>query len=250
MGNPFANLRLSWDAEPFTGLTSLETTFDSQFGCGSPTVRTLTTQPTRCDPGSALYVASSSSQFSAPRPRTDAATVRFVRERPVSLAIAAIVAAVIGGISVLVVGKAAGWLNTGTKKTVVVQTPAVAQAVATPRAALAPSAKPLSGNSFDPSRIYTTRSPGVVTIYAIYGNSLSAQEAQGSGFVVSPKGYILTNSHVITNAGEAPGKATAADKLYVEFQDRDRIPAKVVGWDIYDDVGLIKVNPADHHLDR
>jgi len=172
-----------------------------------------------------------------------------VRERPVSLAIVAIVAAVIGGISVLVVGKAAGWLNTGTKKTVVVQTTAVAQAVATPRAALAPSAKPLSGSSFDPSRIYTTRSPGVVTIYALYGNSLSAKEAQGSGFVVSPKGYILTNSHVITDAGDAPGKATAADKLYVEFQDRDRIPAKVVGWDIYDDVGLIKVNPADHRLD-
>jgi S1-C subfamily serine protease len=172
-----------------------------------------------------------------------------VRDRPVSLAIVAIVAAVIGGISVLVVGKAAGWLDTGTKKTVVVQTPAVAQAVATPRAALAPSAKPLSGRSFDPSRIYTTRSPGVVTIYAIYGNSLSAEEAQGSGFVVSPKGYILTNSHVITNAGDTPGKATPADKLYVEFQDRDRVPAKVVGWDIYDDVGLIKVNPADHRLD-
>jgi S1-C subfamily serine protease len=172
-----------------------------------------------------------------------------VRDRPVSLAIVAIVAAVIGGISVLVVGKAAGWLDTGTKKTVVVQTPAVAQAVATPRAALAPSAKPLSGRSFDPSRIYTTRSPGVVTIYAIYGNSLSAEEAQGSGFVVSPKGYILTNSHVITNAGDTPGKATPADKLYVEFQDRDRVPAKVVGWDIYDDVGLIKVSPADHRLD-
>ncbi len=186
---------------------------------------------------------------SAPTSRTHAATVRSVRERPVSLAIVAIVAAVIGGISVLVVGKAAGWLNTGTRKTVVVQTPAVAQAVATPRAALAPTAKPLSGSSFDPSRIYTTRSPGVVTIYALYGNSLSAQEAQGSGFVVSPKGYILTNSHVITNAGDAPGKATAADKLYVEFQDRDRIPAKIVGWDIYDDVGLIKVNPADHRLD-
>ena len=181
-----------------------------------------------------------------PRPRTLAATVRFVRGRPVFLAI---FAAVIGGISVLVVGKAAGWLNTGTKKTVVVQTPAVAQAVATPRAALAPSAKPLSGSSFDPSRIYATRSSGVVTIYAIYGNSLSGQEAQGSGFVVSPQGYILTNSHVITNAGEATGKATAANKLFVEFQDRDRIPAKVVGWDIYDDVGVIKVNPADHHLD-
>jgi 2-alkenal reductase len=173
-----------------------------------------------------------------------------VRGRPAPLAVVAIVAAVIGGISVLVVGKAAGWLPSGTKKTVVVQTPGVAQAVATPRAAVSSSAKPLVGNGFNPSRIYSTRSPGVVTIYAIYGgDSPSAQEAQGSGFVVSPKGYILTNSHVVTNAGEGPGRVSAADKLFVEFQDRDRIPATVVGWDIYDDVGLIKVDPADHRLD-
>jgi len=172
-----------------------------------------------------------------------------VRERPAPLAIVAIVAAVIGGISVLAVGKAAGWLSNGTKKTIVVQTPAVAQPVATPRATVTAGAKPLVGNGFSPTQIYNSRSPGVVTIYAIYGgNSDSAQEAQGSGFVVSPKGYILTNSHVITNAGEGNGKVSAADKLFVEFQDRDRIPAKVVGWDIYDDVGLIKVNPADHRL--
>jgi 2-alkenal reductase len=173
-----------------------------------------------------------------------------VRERPASLAIVAIVAAVIGGISVLVVGKAAGWVSTGTKKTVVVQTPAVAEPVATSKSPIYSSAKPLVGNGFNPSRIYTMRSAGVVTIYAISGNGTEpAQEAQGSGFVVSPKGYILTNSHVITNAGEAGSKVSAADKLFVEFQDRDRVPATVVGWDIYDDVGLIKVNPADHRLE-
>jgi len=171
--------------------------------------------------------------------------VRSVRERPAPIAIVAIVAAVIGGISVLVVGKAAGWLSNGTKKTIVVQTPAVSQAVAAPRAAVSSSAKPLVGNGFAPSRIYSTRSPGVVTIYAIYGG----QEAQGSGFVVSPKGYILTNSHVITNAGDGSGKVSAADRLFVEFQDHDRVAAKIVGWDIYDDVGLIKVDPADHRLD-
>jgi 2-alkenal reductase len=171
--------------------------------------------------------------------------VRSVRERPAPIAIVAIVAAVIGGISVLVVGKAAGWLSNGTKKTIVVQTPAVSQAVAAPRAAVSSSAKPLVGNGFTPSRIYSTRSPGVVTIYAIYGG----QEAQGSGFVVSPKGYILTNSHVITNAGDGSGKVSAADRLFVEFQDHDRVAAKIVGWDIYDDVGLIKVDPADHRLD-
>ena len=171
--------------------------------------------------------------------------MRSVRERSAPIAIVAIVAAVIGGISVLVVGKAAGWLSNGTKKTIVVQTPAVSQAVAAPRAAVSSSAKPLVGNGFAPSRIYSTRSPGVVTIYAIYGG----QEAQGSGFVVSPKGYILTNSHVITSAGEGSGKVSGADRLFVEFQDHDRVAAKIVGWDIYDDVGLIKVDPADHRLD-
>ena len=176
--------------------------------------------------------------------------MRSVRERPVPLAVVAIVAAVIGGISVLVVGKAAGWLTNGTKKTVVVQTPGVAQAVATPRAAVSSDAKPLVGNGFDPSRIYSTRAAGVVTIFAVYGgDSPSAQESQGSGFVVSPKGYILTNSHVITNAGEGASRVSAAGRLFVEFQDQDRVAAKVVGWDIYDDVGLIKVNPADHRLD-
>ena len=171
--------------------------------------------------------------------------MRSVRERFAPIAIVAILAAVIGGISVLVVGKAAGWLSSGTKKTIVVQTPVVSQAVAAPRAAVSSSAKPLVGNGFAPSRIYSTRSPGVVTIYAIYGG----QEAQGSGFVVSPKGYILTNSHVITNAGDGSGKVSAADRLFVEFQDHDRVAAKIVGWDIYDDVGLIKVDPADHRLD-
>jgi len=162
----------------------------------------------------------------------------------------AIVAAVIGGISVLVVGKAAGWVSTGTKRTVIVQTPAAAEPVATPKSPIYRSAQPLVGNGFSPSRIYTMRSAGVVTIYAITGNGADpAQEAQGSGFVVSPKGYILTNSHVITNAGEAGSNVSAADRLFVEFQDRDRVPATVVGWDIYDDVGLIKVNPVDHRLE-
>jgi S1-C subfamily serine protease len=170
-----------------------------------------------------------------------------VRARPASLATIAVVAAVIGGLAVLVIGKAAGWITTGSKKTVVVKTPTAAQAVSAPPVVVSPRAKPLTGNGFDPRRIYLSRSAGVVTIYAIYGtDSLSTQEAQGSGFVVSPKGYILTNSHVITNAGEGASRVSAAQKLFVEFQDGDRVRARVVGWDIYDDVGLLKVDPSDH----
>ena len=72
--------------------------------------------------------------------------------------------------------------------------------------------------------------------------------SQGSGFVVSDEGYILTNSHVVTTAGESAPDETpvAADTIYVQFKDGERVPAKIVGWDLFDDVGLLKVNP-DHH---
>src|SRR5204862_48991 len=83
-------------------------------------------------------------------------------------------------------------------------------------ARVGPVAKPLIGGSFDPARIYAARSSGVVTIFAVYGSSNTAQTAQGSGFVVSREGYILTNSHVITTAGDGNGRAKPADHLYVE----------------------------------
>jgi S1-C subfamily serine protease len=49
-----------------------------------------------------------------------------------------------------------------------------------------------------------------------------AGRAQGSGFVVSATATILTNAHVITNAGETAGEGQAAD-VYVEFADGDRV---------------------------
>jgi 2-alkenal reductase len=171
-----------------------------------------------------------------------------MRARSAPIGVVAVVSALIGGALVLVVARAAGWVGTSEKKTVVVRAPGVAQAVAD-EIPVPASARPLTGNGFDPSRIYRDRTAGVVTIYAITGSdSLSAQEAQGSGFVVSKKGYVLTNSHVITNAGEGADAVKAADKLVVRFQDGDRVQAKVVGWDIYDDVGLLKIDPADHPL--
>ena len=39
-----------------------------------------------------------------------------------------------------------------------------------------------------------------------------------------------------------------ADRVYVEYQDLDRVPARVVGWDVFDDVALIQVDPQDHAL--
>ena len=85
----------------------------------------------------------------------------------------------------------------------------------------------------------------MVTIFAYFGDpaSASAQVSQGSGFVISSRGYVLTNSHVITSAGE-PGPVHAADHLFVEFANGDRVAATIVGWDLYDDVGLIRLSSA------
>ncbi|MGZ4308224.1 MAG: S1C family serine protease [Gaiellaceae bacterium] len=169
--------------------------------------------------------------------------------RPGSLAALAVVCALVGGAAALTVGKLAGWVGPSSTTTVFRSSPLLPDSASAVTASVGPNAKPLAGNGFDPCRIYAARAPGVVTIFSEFGSgSTGATVAQGSGFVVSKEGYILTNSHVITNAGEG-ASVHAADRVYVEFQDRDRVAAKVVGWDVFDDVGLLKVDPADHKLD-
>jgi S1-C subfamily serine protease len=168
------------------------------------------------------------------------------------LVLVALAAAVIGAAAVLVIGKSAGWIGRSTSRTVVVSVPAEAGTAAPARVTTAGVGKPLTGNGFDPARIFATRSPGVVTIFSFFGSpdSPTAQAAQGSGFVVSRSGLILTNAHVVTNAGEQSGGAVKpAREVYVEFSDRDRIPARIVGWDVFDDVGLIKIDPRQHAVD-
>ena len=171
--------------------------------------------------------------------------------RPGAVAVIALVCALLGGTSALVVGKATGWIDDD-PQTVLVSSGNGGTAVAT-RVGGRANAKPLPGNDFDAAEIYAARADGVVTIIALFGegaNGVDTGVAQGSGFVVSDEGYVLTNSHVFTTAGEGTGgeQPDAADTIFVEFRDGDRVPADVVGWDIFDDVGLLKVDPDDHSL--
>jgi 2-alkenal reductase len=171
--------------------------------------------------------------------------VSHVRAGP--LAAVLLVAAVLGGGAALGIGKGAGWFDQGTR-TVIVKAGAPSAPVSLPARATS-NAQPLAGRTFDPQQIFKSRSPGVVTIFAYFGDpaSQTSEQSQGSGFVISPKGYILTNSHVITNAGEGT-QVAPADHLFVEFSDGDRAEAKIVGWDLYDDVGLLKLSSSDHKL--
>ena len=54
----------------------------------------------------------------------------------------------------------------------------------------------------------------------------------GSGFLISPDGYILSNQHVVANA----------DKLLVKMRDGRVFEAKVLGADKMTDVALLKIN--------
>jgi S1-C subfamily serine protease len=101
-------------------------------------------------------------------------------------------------------------------------------------------------SAFDPAALYAARADGVVTIYANLGADGSSQ---GSGFVVDGDGLVLTNAHVITNVTDArSGAVRGASAVYVEFSDGDRVSADIVGWDLFSDVGVVRVAASDHAL--
>src|SRR5216683_3056669 len=63
-------------------------------------------------------------------------------------------------------------------------------------------------------------------------------EGAGSGFVIDPRGYILTNFHVVEGA----------QSIEVVLGDQSHHPAKYIGADQRNDVALIKIDPKGKHL--
>jgi serine protease Do len=58
------------------------------------------------------------------------------------------------------------------------------------------------------------------------------RRGQGSGFIITSDGYILTNNHVVKDA----------NKITIKFSDDKELPAKVIGTDPETDVAVIKVD--------
>ena len=166
--------------------------------------------------------------------------------RPGAVAAVSLVAALVGGLGALAVGDATGWLDD--TRTIVLGRGDDDGTSQPARVDLDTKAKPLSGNEFEPARIYAARVDGVVTIYAVFGAGESPSSSQGSGFVVTDDGLVLTNSHVVTTAGTGnlEAKVDPAETVYVQYQDGDRVDAEVVGWDPFTDVAVLRVDPADH----
>ncbi|MFT3899586.1 MAG: trypsin-like peptidase domain-containing protein [Gordonia sp. (in: high G+C Gram-positive bacteria)] len=65
----------------------------------------------------------------------------------------------------------------------------------------------------------------------------SGSMATGSGVVVDPKGYIVTNNHVVASGVDDKSAVTE-----VVFFDRTRVPATIVGTDPKSDLAVLKVD--------
>ena len=117
----------------------------------------------------------------------------------------------------------------------------VAQTTTTRVEVLQDASRAQTGRAFDPSAIYRRESPGVVTVIST-GLGGGGQSGLGSGFVISGDGEIATNAHVVTSGeGAAIRKA---DQVFVRFKDSNQVPAKIVGFDPFSDVALLRVDPA------
>lgn len=78
-------------------------------------------------------------------------------------------------------------------------------------------------------------SPAVVSLEVFKPGAESGE--QGSGVMIDPQGYILTNDHVISSAAADPSV-----KITAIFIDGTRTDAKLVGTDPKTDLAVVKVN--------
>jgi serine protease Do len=74
--------------------------------------------------------------------------------------------------------------------------------------------------------------PGFQDFFPNLRRRPQVEQGSGSGFIVSPDGYILTNNHVVAGA----------DKVTVRLYDKREFTAKVVGTDPNTDVAVIKID--------
>jgi S1-C subfamily serine protease len=154
-----------------------------------------------------------------------------VSDRFASAARNPFIAALLGGLVVLVAGiiaVGAGWV--GEDNTTVVQSQVTAAGGSADE-----------GQGLTVNEIYRRDGPGVVFISAEVTTQQESPfgfpqeqrgQATGSGFVIDGDGHVLTNAHVVEGA----------TKVEVKFSEDRTVDAKLLGQDASTDVALLKVN--------
>ncbi len=98
-----------------------------------------------------------------------------------------------------------------------------------------------SAPGFDPVALYAGARSGVVTIEASFGID---EETAGSGFVVdAAEGLIVTASHVVAQAESGSTTATRAAAVRIVLDDGTGADAEVLGYDLFEDTALLRVDP-------
>jgi serine protease Do len=139
-------------------------------------------------------------------------------------------------------------------------------APARPPVVTAPGPVTAGGTLTDFSRIAERTIPAVVNISAqqvvrrqvprdpfftffgdpddVFGSRRGVENSLGSGVIVSPDGYILTNNHVVT--GESDRRVTIEQlDVTIALADKREMPAQLIGTDPATDLALLKVAAKD-----
>lgn len=87
------------------------------------------------------------------------------------------------------------------------------------------------------SAVSSRIAPSVVNIRVM---TKSGRAGGGSGFVIAPDGFILTNSHVVQ----------AATELEITLHDGRLYPARIVGIDPETDLAVVRIDASDLHHAR
>ncbi len=109
-------------------------------------------------------------------------------------------------------------------------------ALAPPPAASSPAplpTYPAPGTGAGEAAILKRVAPGLVIINTTL--QYSAEQAAGTGMVISAAGRVLTNNHVIENATKISATVLATGRTY---------PVKVVGYDVTGDIALLQMQGA------
>jgi serine protease Do len=64
----------------------------------------------------------------------------------------------------------------------------------------------------------------------------------GSGFIISPDGYIVTNNHVVSGDAQPGAAAPPVESITVTLPDRREFKARLVGRDVPSDLALLKID--------
>jgi putative serine protease PepD len=98
----------------------------------------------------------------------------------------------------------------------------------------APSTQPASSNDAAIGSVAAVAAKILPSVVSIEVKTDQGGDT-GSGIVISPAGYILTNNHVVQ-------PATTGGKLSVVFPDKKSVPAEIVGRDKVSDLAVIRVH--------